>query len=382
MEDNYILIRKSKGGVVTGLKKEIKDIFSQIFDECFDGKVFFDDGSFLEYKLSNKDENLLYLKVTSDLSEMKAADLLDRFYCTLTKGNHRKDYYIVRAYSQSSLTYCCKLMKYFGEFERRLRDFLYLVVIKTYGENWFEETFEKELSDKIKKRLGSNKQTLIETALEELTYEQLIIYIFQPQFSKDIDAFFKEINDESFFLKTSEEINNRIRSIRKLSLWERLFESKKELSDLEVYIDELRPLRNSVMHHKNISKQDFVSIRKKLNAINSKLQKAIENTENTNFAEFDLDYFVEIKNAVKGILQNIVYAFQEFTENIIIPIRESIKNTDWKKVLNDIAFDTASLFENDGTFLLEESNKNEEDVTDEETDDAKENDNEEKETEQ
>lgn len=379
MEDNYILIRKSDNGVVFGLKKEINDIFSQIFNECCDGKVFFDDGSFLEYKLSNKDENLLYLKVTSDLSEMKAADLLDRFYCTLTKGNHRKNYYIVRAYSQSSLTYCCKLMKYFGEFERRLREFLYLVVIKTYGENWFEETFEKELSDKIKKRLGSNKQTLIENALEELTYEQLIIYIFQPQFLKDIDVFFKEINDESFFLKTSEEINNRIRSIRKLSLWERLFESKKELNDLELYIDELRPLRNSVMHHKNISKQDFVFIRKKLNTINSKLQKAIEEIENTNFAEFGLDYLVEIKNAVKGMLQNIAYAIQEFSENIVIPIREGLKNFN-RNFINDLMLNYSDDDGDHDTLLIEESNMNEDIVTDAESDDNKTD--EEKETEQ
>ena len=75
-------------------------------------------------------------------------------------------------------------MKYFGEFERRLRELLYLVVIKTYGEDWFEETFEKELSDDVKSRLGANKKQIIESALEELTYEQLIRYIFEPQNSK------------------------------------------------------------------------------------------------------------------------------------------------------------------------------------------------------
>lgn len=377
MEDNYILIRKSDNGVALGLKKEVKEIFDEIFDECRDNKVFFDDGNCIDYKLSNKDSNLLYLKVTSDLSEMKNAELLDRFYCDLTKGNHRKNYYIVRAYSQSSLTYCCKLMKYFGEFERRLRELLYLAVIKTYGENWFEETFEKELSDDVKSRIGANKKQIIESALEELTYEQLIRYIFEPQNSKELEAFIEEIKDDTFFELPQEEIYDKIRSIRKLSLWEKLFADRKDLEDLKEYIEELRPLRNNTMHHKSITNKDFLLSRKKLKFVNEKLKNAVGEIENRNFSEYKLDYLTALKSVLIPImidvLPTIVAGFKEFRDKVILPIKENLNKLNLQPFLTSLALESNV---SNNNLLLERANE------DKELDAEEENDNEEKEKQQ
>ena len=300
-------------------------MFAEIFEDCKENKVFFSDGNYLDFKLSDKDTNLIYLKVTSDLSEMKSADVLDRFYCTLTKGKHRKDYYVVRTYSQASLTYCCKLMSYFGEFERQLRELLYLVVIKTYGENWFEETFEQQLGKEIEQRVRANNKITTESALEELTYEQLVRYIFTPNDPRDLENFFEEIKDESFFEKSQEEINKRIRTIRKLSLWEKLFDKNKKLADLKKYIEELRVLRNNTMHHKNISKAEFLEARKTLKFVNTKLSTAIEEIEKRNFAEMGFDYLESLKYILSAVAVDIMAIYNNLKTNFFEPLGKIIK---------------------------------------------------------
>lgn len=315
LEDNYILIRKTDSDLVLGLKEEVVKIFSEIFVDCRDNKVFFDDGNYLDYKLSNKDKNLLYLKVTSSLSEMRAAALLDKFCCSFSKGEHRKNYHIVIDYSQSSFTYCCKLMPYFGEFERRIRELVYLTIIKALGEEWFEKSFHQELSDNIKERVGKNKKIIVETALDELTYEQLISYLFVPHEPLDLNDFFDEIKDESFFEKSQKEIYDRIRAIRKISLWERFFSDKKDLVDLNFYIKELQPLRNKVMHHKNVSKKDYDSARDKLKDINQKLELAILDIEDRNFAYFDYNGltipFEETLSAIKNAIASLLKPLED-----------------------------------------------------------------------
>lgn len=378
MQDNYIIIRKTENGLVLGLKKEFENMLAEIFVDCRDNTIYLNSGEFVEYKLSDNDYPNLYLNVTSDLSEMKAANTLAEFFSALTKGKHRNNYYIVRTYSQSALTYCCKLMRYFGEFERQLRELLYLVVIKTYGENWFEETVEKELSAEIKKRIGNNQNKIIESALEELTYEQLTRYIFNPKPPQDINVFFDEINDDSFFDKSPEEIKERIKSIRILSLWERLFFDNKELENLKNYIDQLRPIRNKVMHHKDLSKDEFFNTRFLLKTINRKIGSAIVEIETKNFADMNFDLLTGIKSILTSVISDVIPTImknmQDLAHNVILPIFEGIQKFDYRQTLFGTLADTAKAIE---MYLpqLDENNEDN-DNTDEEYD------SEEKETEQ
>ena len=69
------------------------------------------------------------------------------------------------------------------------------------------------------------------------------------------------------------------------SLWDRFFSQYKEFDDFKARIDELQKTRNSVMHHKQMSKVQFDDYKKKLRSINSKLDRAIEILEDEIYSE-------------------------------------------------------------------------------------------------
>ncbi len=304
MENSYILIHQDNSSMHLALKYNIRKVFEEIFFSTTTDKIYLDENEFVTYSLSTKDKNLIYLKIESDLSDMKAAHLLDSFSNKFERCEQRKDYKIIKTYSQSSNLYCCKLMKPFGEFERRLRELIYLTVIKAFGIEWLKESFDASLESAVKERLGSKKSKILELALEELTYEQLLEYLFTPRSKFDFERYLEKFTDEDFQAMTHEELVEKISSARKVSLWDELFFKYKDLKDLNVIIKELQPLRNRVMHHKNISEQEFKEVKKKLKFVNAKLEKAIVEIEDANFSEFDIVNILESLKGFNAIISN------------------------------------------------------------------------------
>lgn len=304
MENSYILIHQDNSSMHLALKYNIRKVFEEIFFSTTTDKIYLDENEFVTYSLSTKDKNLIYLKIESDLSDMKAAHLLDSFSNKFERCEQRKDYKIIKTYSQSSNLYCCKLMKPFGEFERRLRELIYLTVIKAFGIEWLKESFDASLESAVKERLGSKKSKILELALEELTYEQLLEYLFTPRSKFDFERYLEKFTDEDFQAMTHEELVEKISSARKVSLWDELFFKYKDLKDLNVIIKELQPLRNRVMHHKNISEQEFKEAKKKLKFVNAKLEKAIVEIEDVNFSEFDIVNILESLKGFNAIISN------------------------------------------------------------------------------
>lgn len=304
MENSYILIHQDNSSMHLALKYNIRKVFDEIFFSTTTDKIYLDENEFVTYSLSTKDKNLIYLKIESDLSDMKAAHLLDSFSNKFERCEQRKDYKIIKTYSQSSNLYCCKLMKPFGEFERRLRELIYLTVIKAFGIEWLKESFDASLESAVKERLGSKKSKILELALEELTYEQLLEYLFTPRSKFDFERYLEKFTDEDFQAMSHEELVQKISSARKVSLWDELFFKYQDLKDLNVIIRELQPLRNRVMHHKNISEQEFKEAKKKLKIVNAKLEKAIVEIEGVNFSEFDIVNILESLKGFNAIISN------------------------------------------------------------------------------
>lgn len=63
----------------------------------------------------------------------RAAKYLDSVTNRLIQGEHRKTWNIVISYDEVSQLYCCKLMPLFGIFERRIRELVYITIIKIFG---------------------------------------------------------------------------------------------------------------------------------------------------------------------------------------------------------------------------------------------------------
>lgn len=111
------------------------------------------------------------------------------------------------------------------------------------------------------------------------------------------------------------------------SLWDRFFSQYKEFNDFRTKIDELQKPRNSVMHHKQISKELFDDYKKKLRSINNKLDRAIELLEDEIYSETSIAdvagaLSILIKFAMSDIVSGIDSALSEFSRiaiSVILP---------------------------------------------------------------
>ena len=277
MEYSYILMSKEQSTNDLVTRYNIREMLKKIFSSVKMDRVYFNEEDFVEYTLSHGDKTTISLKVHSNLSDMKAAHILNDFSNKLLKGEHRRNFVIVKDYCESSHLYCCKLMPLFGRFERLIRKLIYLTLTKAFGSKWFEESFFGDIESIVKEKCRNVKERMIESALEELTYEDLLSYLFTPISKVNAESIVERYSRDSLLSKSKDEIIDLLEDTRKISLWDKLFSDQQDLQDLERTIKELQPLRNAVMHHKNIEEKIYNQARQLLNKINKKLQNAVDN---------------------------------------------------------------------------------------------------------
>lgn len=164
MEIDFIFLKKEKAKSDSSLKELVWELLGDIFIEI-DGKTYYEDEKKQRqevcYQLSEKNNNL-YLKVSCTYSEMKSAAILDRVRTVLQKGPHKANLNTILIYDEVSQVYCCKLMYHFGIFERRLRELMYLTLIKAFGINWYEESFTKAMKENLLSKTHGQKEMLVE----------------------------------------------------------------------------------------------------------------------------------------------------------------------------------------------------------------------------
>ena len=305
MEVNLIILPKNNSDINLGMKKQITNMFKSMFDDVSDNtfSVQIDDKSILvEYLISSKDKNMLFLKLNCGATPVKAAKCLDFATNKLIQGEHRKNWNIVISYDEVSQLYCCKLMPLFGEFERRTRELVYITIIKIFGIEWFDNSFSKSLQDTLKGKASKSK--LVENALNELTYEQLKEYLFTPFSNRN----FAEVIEQDLALEKIEQLEKEylvkvINQCRSESLWNRFFAEYKQFDDFKEKIEQLQPYRNAVMHHKRITLNEYDKVRKSLKNVNKLLVEAIEVLESEIYTETK---FVDVISAFGSLLVKVL----------------------------------------------------------------------------
>lgn len=333
MEVNYIFIQKNSENDRESIHSKVENMLFSLFNSSSLDKLDITDSKGNSYtiyaELSSEESNMAYLKIMCDEKPAKAAEILDKASQIITKGYHRKDYYITKTYDEASHSFCCRTMSHFGKFERRLRELIYLTIIKLFGAEWFDKTFEKSLQNELKGKSGINKNDLIENALEELSYEQLKSYLFKEvQLISVKDLLDNELSPKTICNLSKEEIISHINSLRQITLWEHFFGNYRELSSVKEDIEYLQEYRNKVMHHKTFTFDEFISVKKRLNKVNKKLEKAIEIMEDIIYSEND--FFNVLQNFAKSISEfvtdvvssGVLTIFIKTLEEAIKPIKE------------------------------------------------------------
>lgn len=307
MEVDIIVLPKdgSKQKLQMGMKQAVKNVFKKLYNNLQDENFEFDlieECVTVKYQLSTKNANMVFVKFECEYTPAKSARVLDCCINKLIQGEHRKDWNIVITYDEVSQLYCCKLMPLFGIFERRTRELVYITVIKIFGVGWYEKSFSESLQNTLKGK--GNKTKLVEGALNELTYEQLTEYLFVPFSSQNLSEVLEsELAKEHIQSLSKEEVTSIIDKCRSVSLWDRFFGQYKKFQNFKEKIEELQPYRNTVMHHKRITQQEYEKVRKSLNAVNKFLVDAINVLEEDIYTETHL---VDVVSALGNVISNIL----------------------------------------------------------------------------
>lgn len=261
--------------------------------------------SIIRLKVSTKKGTKTYNEA-KDLSYLKDQ---------IRKGKHRENYNIIIDYDGSSEYYCNKLSPFISQFERKLRQCIYLITLAAYDNEWVKKTISEDIMKEVKEK-DHNKNSHVEMALECFTFKNYADYLFVPREQYNpvnvIEEAKIEINNNESEKKDVLSILNKYEVI---SLWKKLFDTYYEIEFSEEDIMKIGDIRNKVLHHKEVSDSDFLDYKKLLMKSNKKIDCAIRRIEDEKY-----------KTTVN--VADVLYSFNEAIKSMVISnvsIQRSVK---------------------------------------------------------
>lgn len=284
MEVSFLIFKKDDTKTISDFEvKRLLSVLSNTIDEeSF--SFFYEDVEYrLNYLISKDGNKRRLLKIIIESTEFRGAIILDAIRNMLIQGEHRSKYYITILYDDASSCFCKKGMPYIGAFERRLRELIYLILIKTYGIEWTDKTLSEQINEKLKRY---NKTKLIESALEQMDIGDLENYLFQERRFVDseswLDEFFKNTNFETI---EKQELIRNLNTLRKTTLWDLYFADIEPVQGIKDKLEKIRDYRNKVMHNKTFMYAEYLDLKNIIKPLSKDLLKAIEAIENNAFTE-------------------------------------------------------------------------------------------------
>lgn len=272
------------------LSKNNDEISRNTIEKDFKSKLRIKDNQILcdqfifKYTFQESKNNSVRLKISTikDKATRNNAKELDYLKNIIRNGKHRKNYRIIIVYDEASEYFCSKLTNFISKFERRLRKIIYILNLAAYGNKWIEETFSEEIQKAVAE-VENNKNRHIEMALECFTFQDFIDYLFTKRYEVELEeVIYSAKNIANNPESSKEDIIKILNKAKKTSLWDKLF-SGYELEFLETDIEEIRKIRNDVMHNREISASDFYYYKDLLISNNKKIKKAILNIEHEKY---------------------------------------------------------------------------------------------------
>ncbi len=332
---DYIMIKKDNNNTQP---------LDQILLKCLEksgftrgeGCFFVDEDDVIEYEIKNiPNSNRTIVRFHSSMrfnKGIKSLQLLDDLIFRDT--DYQKYVNAIRDYDGVSATLSEKLYPKYAQYERKLRQFVLLVLTKSFGNSWRNETIPKEKMDDLKKRSKGGNVSLNDT-LELFDLQQMEDYLFKPR-EVNYPVYLEDnLSKNQINLLSKEEIIRIVDGMRPRSLWERCFNDIGDGCMWEKQIKEIHECRNKVAHHKHISVDEYKLTNTRLDHINEQLLKCIEEIYRKEFTSINaidlLGSFALFINSIKesiaktvfsGLLNQINKSIQQMVE----PIKKSNLN--------------------------------------------------------
>lgn len=309
MKSQYIFIKKPNATIDV---KNSQKLFQSIFNEIFQNTTF---DTFeincdnmvetISYKSSTSNPDMYYLVLSHEGTPAKNAMLLNLANKILISGKHRKDFYIINSYDESSEYYCEKLAPRFGKFERLMRAFIYTSLTKSLGFKWFEVSFTDEVKNSLKEKGNISETDLIERGLYEMTFAQLYDFLFKEfSYCSTESVIYEQLLTQDLNSMDKTELIDIINQCQKENLWNRFFINNTEF-DLKEPLYNMREYRNKVAHNKFITTTEYNSCTSNLRKINTALTNAINQLDKDIYTEKHLfDTVMSFSALFAGLLKN------------------------------------------------------------------------------
>lgn len=315
-------------------KELLEKIFYKVNKHSFN--VDFNEKEYCINYHAYRDVEEKYFKICLylDKSNIDTAKVLNYVDSKLRKSEQRKNYIVIVAYDGVSKFYADKLYPFLSEFERKIREFVYLTLVKSFGSKWYKRTISnsKELDNNIKTVARTdNEIKLIENALSFMTIYDLEEFLFTPYVDINAKDIFKDKEEFQKVIQqgNTEEMKSILSSLEPKSLWERFFEGRININDIQGKLKTIREYRNAVAHSKMLDFDNYKSCRKIVTAVTRDIYKAIDELNSKDFndqqtidslSSFNICFeslAKNMENISKVMTQNISKTLEKLTNSIL-----------------------------------------------------------------
>ena len=334
-----MLIEKNFNDVmVNKISNEDEEIFRSNWDGTFsinDIEIIFSIKQYSKHKLS-------YLSIYTKINSIDNMEAIDKKINKFMRDN----YIVITSYDCISEFYCNKIYKKLNNFERKLKELIFIIYTFSYGVNYFERNFSDDLKLKVKqardKSISTDTKDIeqLKQSLYELDYNDIMKLLFIPKWllddEKDKFRLIERIKKDEL---STNELRDFIEDIRPKSDWDRLFLPQiGEISNIEGSIDKLRKLRNKVAHCKFFRKENYEECLELLKILNKEINKALKIVMNIDFQKLNAQYAGDELHKALGTLQEslliiskdisnmMMETYKQLIPNVTVPITNWLKD--------------------------------------------------------
>lgn len=275
----YILIKKKYGNDNANLSEILGEYLESNYEvEAGENTIIIDDCK-IRYSFSNnKDDNRCFFTLSSDERIYSNAKCLEHILEDIKRSGLLPYFHFLKVYDGLSEYYCKKLYPHYAVYERKVRYMILLMVTRSYGDKWVDNTIDDDTKTSISEKARSGFSNInMDEVLEYFDLAELENYLFLPPKVDANNYLHNELTDEKMESLDKDKICSLIRRIRDpKSLWERVFAEIGDVGEWKASMHDIHDVRNSVAHQKKITTQQYNETISRLKNINTKLDKAIE----------------------------------------------------------------------------------------------------------
>ena len=307
MKIEYVIISKNEDSeLMSPSESFFEDLFLDVTTSSFIFKIEENEKKAYYTEQFDGENKLCYLRIEYEEAEpIESAKTLMLICDKIESGPHRTNYYFVRTRDEACEQYSEKMYPMIGKFEKRLRELVYQIVLKAYGQEWPEQT---------NLNVEGNRKEKIETGLEKFTLTELYNFLFKKIPDKNIDEQWdEELKIELIKSEEKEKLIELIESFRPISLWKKLFFDIK-IEGMEESEKDIKEVRDAVSHNRIIKLKKYIQVEEKLSILIPKLEESIEMVKRKTFTSDEQKTIKHRWNVGLEMMQLIQTSMQDLAQ--------------------------------------------------------------------